>query len=49
MLDGKPAEYLDPVNLLQKTTGREVTRVENAGIIKVQFTVSTKNMEAMGF
>ena len=37
---GKPAEYQNPVDLLHKTAGREVTRVENAGIVKVQFTIS---------
>ena len=48
-LQGKPAEYQNPVDLLHKTTGREVTRVENAGVLKVQFTLSMQNMKAMGF
>ena len=48
-MNGKPAEYVNPVDLLQKTTGREVTRVESAGIVKIQFTIATTNMEAMGF
>ena len=34
-MDGKPAEYINPVDLLQKTIGREVTRVESAGIVKI--------------
>ena len=34
-ITGKPAEYQNPIDLLNKTQGREVTRVENAGIIKV--------------
>ena len=34
-LDGKPAEYINPVDLLQKTIGREVTRVESVGIVKI--------------
>ena len=34
-INGKPAEYVDAVTLLNKTTGREVTRVENAGVVKI--------------
>ena len=49
LFNGKPAEYTNPIDLLQKTAGREVTRVENAGIIKIKFNVGTKNMEALGF
>ena len=48
-INGKPAEYVDAVTLLNKTTGREVTRVENAGVVKIQFTVATKNMQMFGF
>ena len=48
-INGKPAEYVDAVTLLNKTTGREVTRVENAGVVKIQFTVATKNMQLFGF
>ena len=36
---GKPVEYRSPVDLLHKTTGREVTRVENAGVVKVTFSI----------
>ena len=46
---GKPAEFTNPVELLHKGMGREVTRVENSGIVKVQFTIAAQNLEALGF
>ena len=46
---GKPAEFTNAVETLNKGNGREVTRVENAGIVKVQFTIAAQNMEALGF
>ena len=49
LVQGKPAEYQNPVDLLNRTQGREVTRVENAGIVKVQFTVNTQHFEELGF
>ena len=49
LITGKPAEYKSPVDLLHKTIGREVTRVENAGVVKVQFTIAATNMKALGF
>jgi len=48
-IQGKPAEYYNPVDLLQKTTGREVSRVETCGVVKIQFNICTRNMEALGF
>ena len=35
MLMGKPAEYVEHVNLLYKNDGREVTRVTSAGTVKI--------------
>ena len=46
---GKPSEFTNPLDTLDKSTGREVTRVENAGIVKVQFTISQQNMSELGF
>ncbi len=48
-ITGKPAEYNDPLSLLHKTQGREVTRVESAGVIKVEFNISHKNIDNFGF
>ena len=48
-LMGKPAEYINPKDILQRTQGREVTRVESVGLVKVKFNTSTRNMEAFGF
>ena len=48
-ITGKPAEYYNPVDLLQKTTGREVSRVETTGVVKIQFNICSRNMEALGF
>ncbi len=34
-LNGKNAEYVSPTELLSKNEGREVTRVQSGGIVKV--------------
>ena len=47
-LRGKPAEYITPTELLYKNDGREVTRVENAGVVKIQFNVTMKDMQKFG-
>ena len=49
MIHGKPAEFEDPIEVLSKNSGREVTRVESVGVVKVQFVLSTKNMDTLGF
>ena len=36
-IKGKPAEYINPSELLAKNEGREVTRVASSGTVKVQF------------
>ena len=46
---GTPAEYHNPLETLQKAQGREVTRVDSMGVIKVKFEVATRNMESFGF
>lgn len=48
VLMGKPAEYISPAELLYKNDGREVTRVESVGTVKVQFNVTMKNMQLFG-
>ena len=47
-LNGKNAEYVSPTELLSKNEGREVTRVQSGGLVKVQFHVTMKNMDAFG-
>ena len=49
MIHGRPAEFEDPIEILTKNSGREVTRVESVGVVKIQFVLSTKNMDALGF
>tara|TARA_B110000305_G_C18969504_1_gene416462 strand:+ start:382 stop:543 length:162 start_codon:yes stop_codon:yes gene_type:complete len=49
MIHGKPAEFEDPIEVLSKNSGREVTRVESVGVVKIQFVLSTKNMDTLGF
>ena len=44
-LTGKPAEFINPVDLLHKTNGREVTRVDSVGIVKIKFNIATKFMK----
>ena len=48
-LQGKSAEFTNPIDLLNKAHGREVTRVDSVGIVKVKFQISNKNMREMGF
>ena len=44
MLRGNPAEYITPTELLSKNEGRDVTRVTSAGLVKIQFHVTMKNL-----
>ena len=48
-MNGKPAEYVNPVDLLQKTIGREVTRVRSTGTVKIKVNVGTRGMKALGY
>ena len=43
-LAGKPAEYIKPAELLHENEGREVTRVQPTGTVRVQFNVTMKDM-----
>lgn len=45
---GKNAEYIHPTELLSKNEGREVTRVESSGVLKIQFHITMKNMDDFG-
>jgi B9 domain-containing protein 1 len=45
---GKNAEYISPSELLSKNEGRDVTRVQSGGTVKVVFHVTMKNMEDFG-
>jgi hypothetical protein len=45
---GKNAEYINPIQLLAKNEGREVTRVVSGGTVKVQFHITVKNMDDFG-
>jgi B9 domain-containing protein 1 len=45
---GKNAEYVSPSELLSKNEGRDVTRVQSGGTVKVVFHVTMKNMEDFG-
>lgn len=47
-LKGKPAEYINPKELISKNEGREVTRVQSVGTIKIQFHVTVKDMDQFG-
>ena len=47
-IKGKNAEYITPTELLSKNEGREVTRVQSGGTIKVVFHVTMKNMDSFG-
>lgn len=47
-LKGKNAEYISPTELLAKNEGREVTRVQSGGVVKVVFHVTMKDMEEFG-
>ena len=48
-LTSRPAEYTNPIELLQKAQGREVTRVESVGIVKINVNVASRNMVKFGF
>ena len=48
MIKGSPAEFLQPANLMTKNEGREVTRVQSVGLVKVQFNVTLKGMHQFG-
>lgn len=43
-IKGTPAQYIKPSEVISKNEGREVTRVVSAGIVKIQFNVTLKNM-----
>eukprot|EP00347_Sterkiella_histriomuscorum_P007499 403348687 len=45
---GKNAEFISPTELLAKNEGREVTRVESSGVLKIQFHITVKNMDDFG-
>lgn len=47
-LNGKNAEYMSPTELLSRNEGREITRVQSGGTVKVQFHVTMKNMDDFG-
>ena len=47
-LKGSPAEYTAPTDLLTKNEGREVTRVESVGLVKVQFNVTEQGLHNFG-
>ena len=47
-LRGKPVRYLSHKTLLNSNEGREVTRVCSAGVVKVQFNITMKDMQAFG-
>jgi hypothetical protein len=47
-ISGKPAEYTSYTEILSKNEGREVTRAVSAGIIKVQFHVTMKDLDKFG-
>jgi B9 domain-containing protein 1 len=47
-MQGKNAEYISPTELLSKNEGREVTRVQSGGTVKIQFHVTMKNMDDFG-
>jgi hypothetical protein len=48
MVRGSPAEFMQARDLLTKNEGREVTRVESVGLVKVQFNVTLKGMHKFG-
>ena len=48
-LTGTNAEYKDPSNLLSKGEGREVTRVENGGLMTISFQITQRNLEKYGY
>ena len=46
---GTHAEYKDASNLLSKGEGREVTRVQSAGTMKISFQITQRNLEKFGY
>jgi len=48
-LKGKMAEYETPTKLIAKGEGREVTRVETTGKVKIKFQISEKGMKKFGY
>ena len=48
-LSGKNAEYKNAPSLIAGGEGREVTRVESRGIVKVVFQVTQRNLEEFGY
>ena len=48
-LFGKPAEYHDPIKTVGYGYGREVTRVQSGGQIKLSVLVSQVGMERFGY
>ncbi|CAG9330564.1 unnamed protein product [Blepharisma stoltei] len=48
-LKGKLAELIDPPSTLGMADGREVTRMESGGSVKIVFQVSQTNMEKFGY
>lgn len=48
-LKGIVAELIDPSRTLAKTDGREVTRMDSGGRVKVVFTISEQNMKELGY
>ncbi|XXQ36340.1 B9 domain-containing protein 1 [Plasmodiophora brassicae] len=47
-IHGTPPEYFDS-NFVAQGQGRDVTRVQSTGVVKVVFNVVTKNMGAFGY
>ena len=48
-LKGRPAEYSDPIHTLTGNAGREVTRVNSHGKVKIVFVVAEVNMKKFGY
>ena len=48
-LAGKNAEYVDAPRLIAKAEGREVTRVQSGGLVKVTFQVTLRRFEELGY
>ena len=46
--NGENAHYINPTDLLSKNEGRALTRVSSAGTLKIQFTVSMKDLDQFG-
>ncbi|CAI2379743.1 unnamed protein product [Moneuplotes crassus] len=48
-IKGNPASYKDAPNLIAKGEGREVTRVQSGGLIKITFQITQRNLEKYGY